>query len=283
MALITDIHTHSAFSHDSETDLKIMLSSALKKGVCFYGVAEHFDYDVLYGKTERELCIIDEENYFHTARHLQEDYAGVMNVLVGAEFGYTENENAHTMYKATVEKYAPDFIVNSIHTDNGIDYFFGEPYYTYVNGERVARPKKQAYERYLELIRRSLDAPYPYDIVAHIGYVTRYAPYADKRMPYGEYAEKIDEILLAIIQKNKILEINGKNFNSGKYVSATLPDFDIVERYFALGGRNISYASDAHAPNQIIEGRKEIVARLKAIGFTHFTVPCRGEYIKIPL
>ena len=93
----------------------------------------------------------------------------------------------------------------------------------------------------------------------------------------------IGAAVTAIIQKNKILEINGKNFNSGKYVSATLPDFDMIERYFTLGGRNISYASDAHAPNQIIEGRKEIVARLKAIGFTHFTVPCRGEYIKIPL
>ena len=45
-----------------------------------------------------------EEEYFHTARHLQEDYAGVLNVLVGLEYGYDDDTRAHKAYLEVTEK-----------------------------------------------------------------------------------------------------------------------------------------------------------------------------------
>ena len=53
--LLTDMHTHSTFSHDGRDDLKTMLNCAVQKGIAFYGVSEHFDFDYDYSKMPQEL------------------------------------------------------------------------------------------------------------------------------------------------------------------------------------------------------------------------------------
>lgn len=270
---LTDVHTHSAFSHDSTTPIEEMLTAAYKKGMAFYGIAEHFDYDVLFGKNNQPM--IDAEAYFHKARHLQENYAGCMNVLVGAEFGYSDNEDARTMYAFTYEKYHPDFVVNSVHGMKGDDY-----YYRALFGEKSLLSKAETYGAYLGVVRRSLDAPYPYDVVGHIGYLTRYAPYPDRTLGLAEFGAQIDDILKTIVTKDKILELN----TSSKGAPSTfLPSKETLRRYFELGGRKVSIASDAHGPERIADKREEAVALLRSIGFTYFTVPCRGEHIKVEI
>ncbi len=271
---ITDIHTHSAFSADSETPLEKMLETAYQKGVAFYGVSDHFNYDQLYFHPERvKEFAIDEEEYFHRARHLQDDYAGCMNVLVGAEFGFAKGVEVAELYRQVVEKYAPDFIVNSIHASNGIDYFE-------LGQRRDILAKEKLYATYLDDIRKSLDVPYPYDIVGHICYATRYTRYEDRRLTLAEFGEQIDDILKTIIQKNKILEVNSSNKGG---VSPFLPSNEIIERYYELGGQKISYASDAHTTERICDKREDVLALLKEIGFTYLTVPCRGEHIKVEI
>ena len=56
-----------------------------------------------------------------------------------------------------------------------------------------------------------------------------------------------------------------------------------MRRYYQLGGRKISFGSDAHGPDRIAEKWDEVVAMLKNIGFTYITVPCRGEHIKVEI
>lgn len=272
---LTDVHTHSRFSPDGVDELSDMLAAAREKGLAFYGVSEHFNYDLI--EDEAGEYAIDEEGYFHAARHLQEDYAGCMNVLVGAEFGYTDDENAQGRYAFIYEKYRPDFVVNSIHALRGRDYYSQLPY----RDERGATlNKKEAYVEYIRLVKRSLDAAYPYDIVGHFGYVMRYAPYEDKQMHYREFAEEIDALLCKIIEKDKILEVNS---STAGLTEPTLPQKDVLKRYFELGGRKVSFASDAHGVKRIAYNRAAVVALLKEIGFTYITVPCRGEHIKVEI
>lgn len=169
--MLTDVHTHSTFSADGETPLSGMLARAQELGIAYYGIAEHFDYDYLAdgilpeGKT---VPMIDASAYFSEVRRLQESYAGRMHVLAGGEFGYTSNPAAHRMYQETIARFSPDFVVNSVHSVNGKDAWFSEYF--------AGKTREEAYRSYLEKVRESLDAPYPYDIVAHIGYVSRNAP-----------------------------------------------------------------------------------------------------------
>ena len=271
---LTDIHTHSHYSHDGRNTLSEMLEEAQRLGVAFYGVSDHFDYDYdLTKMTEEErikLQDADPADYFHGARHLQEDYEGAMNVLVGAEFGYSDDPAVKKRYAETYEKYRPDFVINSVHGDKGKDFA-----YTEIQGE-----KKAVYKEYLALIRRSLDAPYPYDIVGHIGYVARYVPFENVEFSLDEFGKEIDEILSTIIQKGKILEINTASKHLKQH---TIPSMEIVKRYYELGGRMVSIGSDSHFKERILEKRGEVVEELKKIGFTYVTVPCKGEYIKVEI
>jgi histidinol-phosphatase (PHP family) len=250
-----------------------MLAAAQEKGIAFYGISEHFDYDYdwsfLDEKTLNNIRGFDPDGYFHRERHEQEDYEGVMNVCIGAEFGYSEDPKVQARYMETYQKYKPDFVINSVHGDKGEDFYFAKEF---------PLGKEATYKRYLQLIRQSLDVSYPYDIVGHIGYPTRYAPYEDTSMSVAEFGESIDKILKTIIEKNKILEVN-----SSVKGQVFLPTAEIVQRYFKLGGRNISYASDAHGVERIGDKRKETVKLLKEIGFKHITVPYKGEYIKLEI
>ena len=278
---LTDVHNHSTHSFDGVDKLSDMLASAHQKGVAFYGVSEHFDYEnvVYLGYTKKQ--VIYDEEYFHNARHLQEDYAGCINVLIGCEFGFAKHQDLKNMYREIQEKYAPDFIVNSVHRTGKYDYYTKEPFYENddIDGGKI-RPQREVYEEYLSYVKESLDVDYAYDIVGHIGYASRYAPYEKNDLKYEEYAEILDDILQKIIAKGKILEINSSNKGME---GVCLPHRSIIERYFALGGRKVSYASDAHCTGSILRGREKIVEMLKEIGFTHVTVPCKGEYIQVEL
>ena len=272
---LTDMHTHSRYSHDGQNTLAEMLAAAQKAGVDFYGVSEHFDYDYDLSIMEPEVAAIvaldaDPEEYFHGARHLQEDYEGVMNVAVGAEFGFSSLESVKAKYVETYEKFHPDFVINSVHGANGTDFAYTE----------MAGTKEEIYKAYLRLIRESLDVPYYYDIVGHIGYVARYVNYADRSLNLQEFGAEIDDILQTIIQKDKILEVNSSNKG---LENRTIPARAIIERYYELGGRKISYGSDAHFIERIMDKRDEVVEMLKEIGFTYLIVPFRGEHIKVEM
>ena len=129
-------------------------------------------------------------------------------------------------------------------------------------------------------MRKSLDAPYGYDIVGHIGYVSRNAPYPDKALRYEEFADPLDDILKTVVARRKILEVNSSMRGTE---SGFLPATDILTRYFELGGREVSFASDAHDVARIAEKRESVCAALKAIGFTHVTVPDRGKRIRVEI
>ncbi len=273
MKFLTDMHTHTyPASHDGRNTMKEMLAAAYGKGIVFYGISDHFDYDYdrsSMSEEERNATLNgDEEEYFHDARHAQEAYEGVMNVAVGAEFGYSDDPKVWGRYATTYEKYRPDYVINSVHGALGRDFARFD----------FTEDEKTTYRKYLSLVRRSLDAPYPYDIVGHIEYITRYVPFENRELSLSDYQAEIDEILTAIIQKGKILEVNTA---TKKMPRSSLPGKEILRRYFELGGRAISYGSDAHFTARIGDKWEETVAMLKEIGFTYLTVPFKGEYIKV--
>jgi histidinol-phosphatase (PHP family) len=275
------MHTHSRFSADGKSFLDDMLSTAAQKNVAFYGVSEHFDYDYkvnnipFYGGAEATYT--DAEAYFSHARKLQKSYAGRMEVLVGGEFGFTDNPAAIPLYKDLISTYRPDFVVNSVHTDGNHDFSDRETYYD-KNGN--VRPQREVFTEYLTLVRKSVDAQYDYDIIGHLTYCMRYAPYEDKRLRLADYSEEIDDILKAIIARGKILEANSSNRGAP---CDFLPDKEIFIRYYELGGRLVSFGSDAHNVERVIDKREEVVAALKKIGFEYITLPKRGEYLKIEI
>ena len=215
----------------------------------------HIDMNWQWGYNETAAITVDT---FRTMLALMREYPD-----------FTFAQSQASTYEI-IEKYRPDFVINSVHGVGGRDY----ARYQFVGD------KKEIYGAYLKLVRKSLDAPYPYDIVGHIGYIARYVPFADRRLGLEEFGDEIDDILKTIIEKGKILEVNSANKT---LENRTLPAWEIVERYFALGGRKVSFGSDAHFVERIADKREEIVETLKKIGFEYVTVPFRGEHIEVKL
>ena len=271
----TDIHTHTKFSADGRNSIEEMIAAAMQKGLAWYGISEHFnyDYDRLHLTIDgQEVPPIDERAYFTRARELQKQLRGKLHLLVGAEFGYDNANSTLQRYIETEQEYSPDFVVNSVHTCLGMDCYF--PHYC------VGKSKEYAYNAYLYRVLESLDAPYRYDIVAHVGYCSRNATYPDPKLRYEDYADVLDEILKRIIARGKILEVNSSTKTAG---SPFIPDTDILERYFELGGRMVSFASDAHDTTRIADRRDIVVAALKKVGFTHLTIPDKGRYLQLEI
>ncbi len=270
-----DMHTHTKFSPDGRSDMVAMIERAIALGLTHYGISEHFDYEyerMHYRIDGKPVPPIDAPAYFARARALQQRYADKIRIFVGAEFGFDHDSRMLERYCQTAELYRPDFIINSVHTSLGADSYFPD----YFQG----RSKAFAYNGYLYRVLESLDAPYPYDIVAHIGYCSRNAPYPDPKLRYCDFADVLDAILRKIIAKNKILEINTSSKTAG---SPFLPDIDILSRYYELGGRNVSFASDAHDTSRIGEKRELVCEALRSIGFTALTLPFCGKHHRFPL
>ena len=273
--ILTDIHTHTKFSADGRGDIRDMIETALAKGISYYGISEHVNYDYteqgieIEGETENEINI---PLYFQTPRALQEEYRGRLHLLIGCEFGFHDGPFCFREYQKIIDSFHPDFVVNSIHTCMGEECYFPE----YTRGKE----KRDAYNAYFQAVLASLDAPYPYDIVAHIGYCSRNAVYADPKIRYEDFSEILDRILYRIVEKDKILEINTSSKTAG---SPFLPDTDILRRYYEMGGRKVSYASDAHDPSRIMEKRDIVVAALKKIGFSCLSVPDCGKILQIEI
>lgn len=273
---LTDVHTHSTYSFDGVSPLGEMIAAAYAKGLRYFGVSEHFDRDYAFLGLKidgKPVPATDAAAYFGEGRRLQTEYAEKgLRVLIGGEYGFSPEGSCCAEYAALTRGYRPDFVVNSVHTTDGEECYCQE----YFRG----KSKRYAYSRYLERVRESLDAPYDYDIVAHIGYVSRNAPYADKKLRYEEFPSLLDDILKTVVAKGKILEVNSSARGAG---SDFLPDEDILTRYFELGGRLVSFGSDAHDVGRVSEKRELIVRVLRKIGFTAVTVPDCGRYLPIGL
>ena len=75
-------------------------------------------------------------------------------------------------------------------------------------------------------------------------YITRYLPSGYSFFQYNKYKELLDEILHLILEKDFILEINTSGYKNG----GTMPNpcGEILYQFYAMGGRNIIFGSDAH-------------------------------------
>jgi histidinol-phosphatase (PHP family) len=202
-----------------------------------------------------------------------------MNVFIGIETGYCDLPSVKKRYAEMINARRPDYVINSVHGRQGEDYCRNRPFYQ--EDGKTLRPKREVYEEYFGLIKRSIcQTDYPYDIVGHVGYCARYAPYEDYSISVREFEKDWEEILKEIIRRDKILEVNTSD-RRGRFTF--LPCEDVLKLYYDLGGRKVSFGSDAHQTPRILDRWDKVIQTLKKIGFTHLTLPCRGEHIKLEI
>ena len=252
-----DLHIHSKHSHDGKNPIEEFIQKAQNEKVKIIGFAEHLDLD--YAPFGIQFPMINIEKYLKHIAMIKEQTA--LKVLCGLEIGYEKSPEIIEKYNQITKDPRIDFVINSVHLVDGIDYFFPSAY--------KGKNNKQVYEHYLLTVLGSVKSDVNYNIVGHIGYIARYAPESFGYIRYPDFADIIDMILRVLVEKDKCLEINTHTKNPDM---PFIPDIGIVKRYFELGGDKISFGSDSHtaerAPMREYTRAGNV---LKDIGFKYLT------------
>ncbi|PYG87457.1 histidinol-phosphatase (PHP family) [Ruminiclostridium sufflavum DSM 19573] len=249
-----DSHIHSNFSGDSDMKADSACRKAVEAGLSGLVFTDHVDYD--YPDFD-ENFLINLDQYFSFFTELRDSWKNKLDIRIGVEMGY--QPHVVNEINKTLGKYPFDFIINSVHIIDHLDPYTGQFF--------MGKNQRQAYERYLLEILYSVSAYDNYDIIGHIGYVARYGDFEDKPLRYSNYPELLDQILKAVIEKGKGIELNTSGLRTD--LQSSIPGRDILHRYFELGGETVTIGSDAHRTEHIASCFKEAAEYLKEIGFRY--------------
>lgn len=269
--IFVDSHVHTRHSSDGKDPICDILAEAKAKGLYYLATTDHLDYDLKFGHNRSPIPWkhIDLDAYKAEWEENADALAkegSALKFRFGIEAGFSPEPQVQEKYAELFGRMRFDVVVNSVHFVNGWDVYFPNAFFF--------KSRRRMYGDYLDLVLQSLDAPYEYDIVAHIGYVTRNAPYKKKVLEYADFPDKFDAILHGIIERGKALEVNTH--------TTLFPSEEILRKYYEYGGRKLSFGSDSHHA-ELCKDYEKTCAMLRGIGFTHFSVftDHKEELVKI--
>ncbi len=154
-----------------------------------------------------------------------------------------------------------DAVMGSVHKIyiDGRDFVFSDYKFTELPEDFVRRVVVQYYKDVLETAKTS-----DIDILCHLNLINRYELKFFKQDIFDEdLGPVIREILATVIRRNIALEINGSRWSFGAY----MPGREVLEIYKSMGGRLITYGSDAHTAETVGQGFDGAKKLLTELGF----------------
>lgn len=228
--------------------LETICEGAVAAGLSTIAITDHVDWD--WPNHNEIFDITDIEIYLSKIAETANRYEGRLRVLKGIEIGLQSHLLAET--QDYIESHDFDYVIASVHLVDSLDPYDAE----YFDGKTKEESLRRYYQTVLDLISR-YDA---FDSLGHLDYVRRTCPFPitpdDDAMPL------IDEILTVLVQKNKALEINTSGLRTDLH--ETLPSPAVCKRFLSLGGRYLTFGSDAHRAEHIGHGWAYVRERLGA-------------------
>lgn len=219
-----DCHTHTEFSADGKQTGRGALRAAQRLGLGLV-FTEHVDFNI----TGEPFFYFEPEEYWCAYERLRGQ-----ELRLGVELGLTPSLHDHSA--KFLARVPFDQVIGSVHFLDGVDIWSPCCY--------QGRSQDKVFSRYFtamaELIREYGDL---IDVLGHIDYISRYARYKEPGITYGRWPELIDGVLTALIETDTVLELNTRLL----HLTPRLKDLVTVhKRYRELGGRYITFGSDAH-------------------------------------
>lgn len=226
-----DCHIHSRFSPDAlragaGTPDEIV-DAVRARGLRGFIVTDHIDVGHWH-------CIEKERlgEYFDVWNGVREKNPD-LTIYIGMEVGFEKDTAEKTA--ELISELPLEYVINSIH-------------YWHDNDSTWDKGRDKAYSKYLEAVIASLDAPYGFTTVGHLGFPERYAPYPDgkREMEYDLFKPLFDEIIEKTIARGIRFE---ENTNAGGEMR--LPREGFLHAYKNAGGMRPVVGSDAHVSDSI--------------------------------
>lgn len=226
--MIFDSHSHTSFSADSDMTAEDALKAAREQGIGIV-FTEHLDVD-FPGELDFSF---DPEAYWRTYEPLRGD-----NLHLGIEVGMQASTAEAS--RAFVARAPFDLVIGSVHLLRGIDIYEKECF--------EGREKDELYREYFRTMAEMIACHDFIDVLGHIDYIARTAPYENPELSYGVFADEIDAVLRAAVAQGVVLELNTRRLGSRRALKELAP---IYARYHELGGKYVTLGSDAHGADAI--------------------------------
>ncbi|MDR0819095.1 MAG: histidinol-phosphatase HisJ family protein [Oscillospiraceae bacterium] len=245
---MTDMHTHTRISADSDETMAAYIARANEIGVNTICITDHADWNPF----DTGWKYYDEVSYFADFEYASKNSDGV-ELLAGVEFGEPH------LYRSEFEKLCNspfDFVIGSVHYTNSYpEWFFNVLIECGVSAE-------DCYNSYWDSVLDCVSYG-GFDCLGHIDIPKRYY----KTLLYDE--SKIRVIYRRMLDNGIILEINTSSLRRG--LDVAMPDRELLDIYKREGGKFATIGSDAHRAEDLAAGNSEAEALLKEFGLTEVT------------
>lgn len=246
-----DYHMHTYFSADSDAAPREHVMTAIKKGldeICF---TDHKDFCYPYCPFD-----LDADAYFLELQQLQKEFANQIQIKIGLEIGLDTDFKEDIDYFVNAHDY--DYVIGSIHVIHQTEFYDPASFF---DGKTKEEAHRDFFLNTLECVK-TFDC---FHCLGHLDYICRYGPYVDKHVEHALYQDIIDDILKELIRKGKGIEVNTSGYRDLEVCG--FPNFEIVQRYYDLGGRIITIGTDSHTSDRVGEHVEDVLKEYQRIGF----------------
>ncbi|MCH5163153.1 MAG: PHP domain-containing protein [Clostridiales bacterium] len=155
-----------------------------------------------------------------------------LTIYIGMEVGF-EKETAEQAAEL-IQSLPLEYVINSVH------------YWKWLDENDNGRVS--VFAGYLQCVLASLDAPYSFTTIGHLGFPERYVKYpiGEREMEYKLFKPLMDEIIEKTVERGIRFE---ENTNAGGVMR--LPRADFLRAYKKAGGMRPVIGSDAHKSDEI--------------------------------
>ena len=244
--MIVDLHNHTTLCNHAEGTSEEYLLSAIKSNTKYFGFSDHapMDFDPKYRMNFKQMTEYEDE-----ILRLKEKYKNEIEVLLGYEVDYLKGKMDNRVLNAKV-----DYLIGSVHFIEG---------WGFDNPEFIGRYEEQdideIWQKYFDTIEEMANTRL-FDIVGHLDLIKVF-----KFMPKKDIKEIAKKALNAIKEADMVLELNVAGYRNP--VAEPYPSKELLKDAFDLG-IPITFASDAHKPEQVSLYNDEIIAFAKNVGYT---------------
>lgn len=275
---LTNYHSHSLYC-DGRAGMEDFVRFAISEGFTSYGFSSHAPLPFPTFWTMEWDCMDD---YLSEFRRLKAKYAGRIELYVGLEIDYLNEESNPSI--ARFRELPLDYRIGSVHLlydDKGevVDVDASAGVFKQIVNEHFGGDLEHVVRLYYERSTRMLELG-GFDIVGHADKIHYNAACYRPGVPDEDwYDELVRNYLAEIARRGYQVEINTKAYYD-------LGTFYPNERYFAMLhalGIRVQVNSDSHYPERINHGRMEALQALRKAGYKHVMELHAGQWKETPI
>ena len=248
--MLVDLHNHTPLCNHAQGEPAHYIQKAIQQGTRYFGFADHapMQYDPTYRMTFEQM-----QEYEAKVLALKKEYQNTIEILLAYEVDYLPGYMDQRVLEAKV-----DYLIGSVHfiDDWGFD-----------NPEFIGRYEHEdidlIWQKYFDAIEAMAKSRL-FDIVGHLDLIKVF-----KFLPKSDVRVIAKKALEAIKEADMTLELNVAGYR--KPIEQAYPSKELLIEAYKLG-IPITFASDAHKPEQVGLYEKEIYALARDVGYTQCAI-----------